>query len=132
MLKELTHAERLEIIEHTKRFAASMKTHRNGRYEFKAKQPNFSSVNFSADIEDVGNEEFSFMNDAQFNFADYNKAAKANFGLAEVKNIVARHNVRDSVRAYALQRNEIIKRNKAKKAEKDKLAKDKFVSHPSY
>ena len=89
---------------------------------------NISSVRFSADLEDVGNEEFSFLNDAQFNFADYNKAAKANFGLAEVKNIVARHNVRDSIKQWLLQRNSVIKRNKARKAEADKLHKNGWQS----
>ena len=93
-------------------------------------QSNFSGVaNFSADIADLGNPSGVYDSD---DFATFNEKARAFSSYQDIKRIVATHNVRDSVRAYALQRNEIIKRNKAKKAEKDKLAKDKFVSHPSY
>ena len=117
---ELTAAERQEIIEHTKRFAATMKTHCNGRYEFKAKQPNFSSVNFSADIEDVGNEEFSFMNDAEFNFAAYNQAAKQQAAFSQLKKLTLTHSIKDNLKEWILKKNNISKRNRAAKLEAQK------------
>ncbi len=93
---------------------------------------NFSSVRFSADVSDVGNEEFSFLNDVEFNFADFNSKALAFSSYQDIKKLVVKHSVRDSIKKYLLQRNSVIAANKAKKAEKETLAKDKFVSHPSY
>jgi hypothetical protein len=52
--------------------------------------------------------------------------------LFDIKRLIVKHDVRDSVRAYALQRNEIVKRNKAKKAERDEQKRDKFLSHPNF
>ena len=89
---------------------------------------NFSSVNFSAEIADFGSPEGIY----ECDFATFNEKARAFSSYQDIKRIVATHNVRDSVRAYALQRNAVVKANKAKKAEKETLAKDKFVSHPSW
>jgi hypothetical protein len=90
-------------------------------------QSNFTD--FSADIADVGNPSGVCDSD---DFATFNQKAKEKAAFDNLRVITARHNVRDSVRAYALQRNEIIKRNKAKKAEKEKQKKDKFVRHPGW
>lgn len=83
-----------------------------------------------ADVSDVGNEEFSFLNDTEFDFAAFNRAAKAETGIQAIKRIVATHNVRESAKAHALRVNEVTRRNKARKAEADKEKKDNFVSRP--
>lgn len=117
------------------------------RKKFLSGQSEFSSVNFSAEnfdapavkfsaaVEDVGNESFSFMNDAEFNFDEYNKEAKAETAIFAIKRLVATHNVRDNAKAYALKRNEVVKRNRAKKAEADNLRKHPAkgnISHPFF
>jgi len=103
--------------------------------ELKAKflSGNFSGVaNFSNSgyCEDNGNE--SGIYDDCSTFAEYSAKAKEVSSFARIKSIVANNNVAASVRAYALQRNETVKKNKAKKAERDAQKRDKFVSHPSW
>ena len=75
---------------------------------------------------------FSEARPAEFDFDEHNKAAKAHFGLSDIKNIVARYNVKDSIRQYILQRNSVIAANKAKAKEREAQKKDKFVSHPNW
>ncbi len=60
--------------------------------------------------------DYSIYDDCQ-TFADFNQKAKEQTAFGRIKSIVANSNVAASVKAYALQRNEIVKRNKAKKAE---------------
>jgi hypothetical protein len=83
-------------------------------------QSNFSSVNFSADVEDVGNEEFSFMNDVEFNFADYNKAAKEQVAFAQIRKLTLTHSIKDNLKQWILKKNNISKRNRAAKLEAQK------------
>lgn len=93
-------------------------------------QSNFSAVAaFSADIADCGNESGVYDSD---DFATFNQKAKEFTAFQAIKRIVAVSNVRESVKQYALQRNEIILRNRAKKAERDAQKKDKFLSHPGW
>ena len=89
---------------------------------------NFSSVRFSADVSDVGNEEFSFMNDVEFNFAAYNRAAKQQAAFSQLKKLTLVHSVKDSIKQYLTSRNSVIKANKKKKAEADKLHKNGWQS----
>ncbi len=106
--------------------------------ELKAKflSGNFSGVaNFSAGyVEDFGNPESaeSGIYDDCSTFAEYSAKAKEQTAFGRIKSIVANSNVAASVKKYALQRNEIILRNKAKKAERDAQKKDSFVSHPGW
>jgi hypothetical protein len=65
-------------------------------------------------------------------FADFNKAAKAESSLFDIKRIVARHSVKDSIKQYLLQRNEVIKSNKDKAKLKQKEKENKHVSHPNW
>jgi hypothetical protein len=83
-----------------------------------------------AAVEDVGNEEFSFMNDAEFNFAAFNQSAKQETAFQSLRRIVAVSNVRESAKQWALQKNEIRRRNKAKQKEKEKAEHNPNVSKP--
>ncbi len=92
---------------------------------------NFSTAaNFSAACDEGGNPEA--IPDADWDFATFNQKAREVTAFESIKRIVAVSNVRDNAKQYALQRNEIVKRNKAKKAEQDKQKKSKFVSHPNF
>ncbi len=93
-------------------------------------QSNFSAVAaFSADIADCGNESGVYDSD---DFATFNQKAKEKAAFDNLRLITARHSVRDSIKQYLLQRNEVIKANKAKKAERDAQKKDNFLSHPGW
>ena len=118
MLKELTHAERLEIIEHTKRFAANMKTHRKGRYEFKS---NFAT--FSAGyVEDFGNPESaeSGIYDDCSTFAEYNAKAREVSSFAEIRKLTLVHSIQSNLKEWILKKNNVSKRNRAAKLEAQK------------
>ncbi len=94
---------------------------------------NFSTAaNFSAACDEGGNPDA--IHDADWDFATFSAKAREVTAFQRIKTIVAIANssVRDNAKQYALQRNEIVKRNKAKKAEQDKQKKDKFVSHPNF
>lgn len=102
--------------------------------ELKAKflSGNFSTVaNFAAACDDVGNPDAIAYDDCA-TFAEYSAKAREVSSFGRIKSIVANSSVAASVKKYALQRNEIILRNKAKKAERDAQKKDKFLSHPSW
>ncbi len=87
-------------------------------------QSNFA--NFSADISDLGNPSGVYDSD---DFATFNQKAKEKTAFDNLRLITARHNVRDSARAYALQRNESIRA--ANKIAEAKKAKQKSnVSKP--
>jgi hypothetical protein len=87
-------------------------------------QSNFA--NFSADIADLGNPSGVYDSD---DFATFNQKAKEKTAFDNLRLITARHNVRDSVRVYALQRNESIRA--ANKIAEAKKAKQKSnVSKP--
>jgi hypothetical protein len=65
-------------------------------------------------------------------FADFNLAAKAESALFDIKRLTVVHSVKDSIKKFLLQRNSVTAANRAKKAEKEKQKKDKFVSHPGW
>lgn len=118
MIKELTHAERQMIIEHTKQVAASMTTHRKGRYEFKAKQPNFSGVaNFSSDISDFGS--FDGIYDGE-DIAEYNAKAKEVAAMSQIRRLTLSSTIKDNLKQWILKSNNISKRNRAAKLEAQK------------
>jgi hypothetical protein len=61
-------------------------------------------------------------------FADFNLAAKAESSLFDIKRIVARHSVKDSIKKYILQRQSTIAANKKKKEEAEKLRQNGWQS----
>jgi hypothetical protein len=65
-----------------------------------------------------------------FDFDDFNKKAKAETAIFTIKRLVARSGsgVQASIKKYLLQRNSVIKRNKERKAEADKLHKNGWQS----
>ncbi len=90
-------------------------------------QSNFAD--FSADIADAGNPSGVYDSD---DFATFNQKAKEYTAFNDIKRLTLVHSVKDSIKKYLLQRNEVIKANKAKKAERDAQKKDNFVSHPGW
>ena len=110
----------------------------DAKKQFFASQSNFTAppVNFSTSgyCEDFGNPEmtdFSIYDDCR-TFAEFSAKAKQETAIQKVKSLVLNHDVAASVRAYSLQRNSVVAANRAKKAEREKQKKDKFVSHPSW
>jgi hypothetical protein len=98
--------------------------------QFDKQSGNFSSVNFSADIADCGNE-FGGVYDSD-DFATFNQKAKEHTAFNDIKRLTVVHLVKESIKKFLLQRNSVIKANKAKKAERDAQKKDNFVSHPNW
>ena len=113
MIKELTDEERQEIIEHTKRIAATMKTHRKGRYEFKAKNSNFATFAFAA-TEDIGNPDNAFFDDEANGYQPLDAVQK-------VRRIVENERARQDAIAYAESRNKTIRAGRERQAEVNKL-----------
>jgi hypothetical protein len=64
--------------------------------------------------------------------ADFLAPEKAETALFDIKRLVARSGVQESIKKFLLQRNSVIKANKAKAKEKELQKKDKFVSHPNW
>jgi hypothetical protein len=92
-------------------------------------QSNFSSVNFSADIADMGNPGGVYDSD---DFATFNQKAKEKAAFDDIKRLTVVHSVKDSIKKFLLQRNSVTAANRAKKAERDAQKKDNFVSHPGW
>jgi beta-lactamase class D len=93
-------------------------------------QSNFSAVaSFSADIADCGNESGVYDSD---DFATFNSKAKQHTAFNDIKRLTLVHSVKDSVKTYLLQRNEVIKANKDKAKLKQKGKENKHVSHPNW
>jgi hypothetical protein len=90
-------------------------------------QSNFAD--FSADIADAGNPSGVYDSD---DFATFNQKAKEHTAFNDIKRLTVVHSVKDSIKKYLLQRNEVIAANKAKAKEKELQKKDKFVSHPNF
>lgn len=117
-MNELTADERQEIIEHTKRIAANMKTHRKGRYDFKSNQSNFSGVaNFSSDYSDFGSPDGIYDGE---DFAEYNAKAKEVAAMSEIKKLTLVHSIKANLKEWILKKNNISNRNRAAKAEAQK------------
>jgi hypothetical protein len=93
-------------------------------------QSNFSAVAaFSADIADCGNESGVYDSD---DFATFNVKAKEFTAFNDIKRLTVVHRVKDSIKTYLLQRNEVIKANKDKAKLKEKEKENRFVSHPNW
>lgn len=67
--------------------------------------------------EEIVNEEFSFMNDAEFDFASFNEKAKQEAAMSEIRRLTLSHTIRDNLRQWILKKNAIAKRNRERKAE---------------
>jgi hypothetical protein len=85
-------------------------------------------------VEDFGNPESaeSGIYDDCSTFAEYSAKAREVSAFERIKSIVSVSNIRENAKQWALQKNEIVRRNKAKKAERDAQKKDKFLSHPGW
>jgi hypothetical protein len=90
-------------------------------------QSNFA--NFSADIADMGNPSGVYDSD---DFATFNQKAKEKAAFDDIKRLTVVHRVKDSIKTYLLQRNEVIKANKDKAKLKEKEKQNKHVSHPNW
>lgn len=128
-MKTLTNTEKAEIEAVTAAYAASLKTHpTKGKYEFNAKQSNFSSVvNFSSDIADFGSPSGVYASD---DFATFNRKAREFSSLMEIKRLTLAASVKNSIKQYLTSRNETIKRNRERKAEQKNEKKNNNVSRP--
>jgi hypothetical protein len=60
--------------------------------------------------------------------ADFFAPEKAENALFTIKRLVAKAGVQDSIKKYLLQRNSVIKRNKERKAEADRLKQGGYQS----
>lgn len=108
-MKALTAEERQTIIEHTKRIAATMKTHHKGRYDFKAKQPNFSSFALSA-VEDDGATDGVY--DDDFLLPERRESA-----LMDIKRHLIRADIAETTGNYIKRQNSIRERNRQRVAD---------------
>jgi hypothetical protein len=64
--------------------------------------------------------------------ADFFAPEKAETALFDIKRLVARSGVQESIKKFLLQRNSVIAANKAKQKEKEKEKQNKHVSHPNW
>jgi hypothetical protein len=84
----------------------------------KFEQSNFANFANSY-VEDYGNPE-----------ADFLLPERQETSLNDIKIECVKFGVRDSIKQYVLQRNEVSRRNRAKQKEKEKAKENKHVSHP--
>ena len=89
---------------------------------------NFSSVNFSSEIADMGSPDGIY----ECDFATFNNLAKEKAAFDNIRRLTVVHSVKDSIKKFLLQRNSVVAANRAKAKEKEIQKKDKFVSHPSW
>ena len=88
-----------------------------------------ATANFSNPaVEDIGNE--SGIYDDCSTFAEYSAKAREVSAFGRIKSLVAVSNVRESAKQWALQKNEIRRRNNAKQKEKEKAAQNPNISKP--
>jgi hypothetical protein len=64
--------------------------------------------------------------------ADFFAPEKAETALFDIKRLVARSGVQESIKKFLLQRNSVIAANKAKQKEKEKEKQNKHISHPNW
>jgi hypothetical protein len=64
--------------------------------------------------------------------ADFLAPEKVETALFDIKRLVARSGVAESIKKFLLQRNSVIAANKAKQKEKEKQKENKHVSHPNW
>lgn len=89
------------------------------------KSGEFSSVNFAADLSDCGNESGGVYDSADFaDFADYNKSAKEQAFLNDVRILTVKASVADTIKRFLTKRNKELKRSNEsqKQAQKDKTS----------
>jgi hypothetical protein len=122
MLKPLDKWELAQCQVMTNQYAKSLKTRKPKTDDEADKQAGLTfsgQVNFS----DTGNG-----NDN----ADFLAPEKAETALFDIKRLVARSGVAESIKKFLLQRNEVIKANKDKAKLKEKEKENRFVSHPNW
>jgi hypothetical protein len=121
MLKPLDKWELAQCQVMTNQYAKSLKTRKPKTDDEADKQAGLTfsgEVNFSGgDGEDK---------------ADFLAPEKAETALFDIKRLVARSGVAESIKKFLLQRNEVIKANKDKAKLKEKEKENKFVSHPNW
>ncbi len=62
--------------------------------------------------------------------ADFFAPEKQETSINDIKIECAKFSVRDSIKRYLTQRNDIIKRNRERQKEKEKAQENKHISHP--
>jgi hypothetical protein len=120
MLKPLDKWELAQCQVMTNQYAKSLKT-RKKKTDESANQAGLTfsgQVNFSGG--DGGDE------------ADFLAPEKAETALFDIKRLVARSGVQESIKKFLTQRNEVIKANKDKAKLKQKEKENKHVSHPNW
>jgi hypothetical protein len=120
MLKPLDKWELAQCQVMTNQYAKSLKTRKKKTDE----SANQAGLTFSGQV--------NFSGGDGDDKADFLAPEKAETALFDIKRLVARSGVADSIKKFLLQRNSVIKANKAKAKEKELQKKDKFVSHPGW
>ncbi len=110
-MKDLTLAERQTVQRMTDEFAKTLKKRKAATDE--AELTFSGQVNFSADDK-----------------ADFFAPEKQETSINDIKIECAKFSVRDSIKRYLTQRNDIIKRNRERQKEKEKAQENKHISHP--
>lgn len=113
-MRDLDLWERAQCQIMTNQFAKSLKTRKKKTDEAdKQAGLTFSGVvNFS----DTGND----------NQADFGQPERTETAFNDIKRLTVVHSVKDSIKQFLTQRNSVIKRNKERKAEADKLHKNGY------
>ncbi len=118
-MRDITELEKAEAQAMTDAYAAQLKTRKTDEAD------GASALTFSGQVNFSGGDE---ADKADFNFDDFNKKAKAETALFTIKSLVARSGVQASIKKFLLQRNSVIKRNKERKAEAEKLRQNGWQS----
>jgi hypothetical protein len=120
MLKPLDKWELAQCQVMTNQYAKSLKT-RKKKDEEADKQ---AGLTFSGEV--------NFSGGDGDDKADFFAPEKAETALFDIKRLVARSGVQDSIKKFLLQRNSVIAANKAKAKLKEKEKQNKHVSHPNF
>ncbi|HEY0459204.1 MAG TPA: hypothetical protein VGC97_08710 [Pyrinomonadaceae bacterium] len=115
-MRDLTLAERAAIQKLTDQVAKTFKTRKPAAQTGNAAEMSFSG---EARFSDTGKNSGK---------ADFFAPEKAEAALNDIQRIVVKHSVKDSIKQYLTQRNSVIKRNKQRKAEADKLKRGGYQS----
>ncbi len=121
MLKPLDKWELAQCQVMTNQYAKSLKT-RKPKTDEADKQ---AGLTFSGEVNFSGG-------DGGDDNADFLAPEKAETALFDIKRLVARSGVAESIKKFLTQRNEAIKKTKEKQKEKEKEKENKHVSHPNW
>lgn len=127
-MRHLTELEKAEAQAMCDAVARSMKTRKKTDEADGATDEAALTFSGQVNFSDTGNGGAGNGGAGDFNFDEHNKQMKAETALFTIKRLVARSGsgVAASIKTYLLQRNSVIKRNKEKKIEADKLRRNGY------